>query len=172
MISKNVAKAINRQVNAELCAAYLYMAMSAYVQSLGLSGAARWLYHQACEEMTHAQRLYRFMVRVGERVTFDAIDRPLSDFQSLQQVFEEALKHERRISSMINDLINLAIQEKDHASEIQMQWFVSEQVEEERAVADILARLKLAGEHPGGLLMIDRELGARTFTMPADLAVE
>ena len=167
MISKNTTNALNGQINAEIYSSYLYLSMSAYASSLALKGAANWFMVQAKEEMIHVQRIYDYVNSQNQRVILEAIDKPPADFDSLQQMFEETLKHEQKVTRLINDLVDLVIAEKDHATEIFLQWFVSEQVEEEEGVGDILGQLKLAGEHGGGLFMLDKELAKRVYTPPA-----
>jgi ferritin len=169
MISKKMAKGLSNQVNAELYSAYLYFSMSSYSTFIGLQGFAHWFYVQAQEETTHALRLYAYLNSVGEHVVLDAIAKPAAKFKSALGMFEATLEHEKKVTAMINKLVNTAQSEKDHATEIFLQWFVSEQVEEEDGVNAILAQLKLAGKEGGGLFMIDKELGARVFTPPADL---
>jgi len=172
MISKKMTEALNKQINAELYSAYLYLAMSSHASFNGTTGTATWLFVQAQEEMTHAQRLYNYVNSVGEHAVLAVIDEPPADFASVTDYFEKTLEHEKKVTAMINELVNLAVEEKDHATEIFLQWFVSEQVEEEESANDILAKLKLAGDVGGGLFMIDKELGTRVFTPPADLAAE
>ncbi len=167
MISETMAKAINDQINAEIYSSYLYLSMSAYTSYEGLPGTANWLRIQAQEEMTHAMRFYAYLNRVGARVKLAAIDEPPQAFESPVQIFEEVQAHERKVTGLINNLVNVAREENDHATEIELQWFVTEQVEEEENVGDILSQLKLAGTTGGGLFMIDRELGSRVFTPPA-----
>ncbi|MFC1498017.1 ferritin [Verrucomicrobiota bacterium] len=172
MISKKMTEALNNQITAELYSSYLYMAMSSYSSFIGLKGAASWYHVQAQEEMTHALRLYNYVNSVGEHAVLGAIDKPQAEYKSLMHMFEETLKHEKKVTSMINDLVNLAAEENDHATEIFLQWFVNEQVEEEENVNEVLSRLKLAGEDGGGLFMVDNELAARVFTFPPDLVKE
>jgi ferritin len=167
MISKKMTEALNNQINAELYSAYLYLAMSSYASHNGLPGVANWMNIQAKEEMTHAERFYNYVNSQGAHVVLQAIECPPSDFDSALAIFEQTLEHEQKVTSLINDLANLAVEEKDHATQIMLQWFVSEQVEEEESANDILTKLKLAGEQGGGLFMIDKELAARTFTPPA-----
>ena len=169
MISKEMAEALNKQINAELYSSYLYLSMSSCSSFTGLKGAASWFFVQAQEEMTHAQRMYNYVNSTGGRVVLAAIEQPQVEFDSLAHMFEETLGHEKKVTAMINDLVNMAVEEKDHASEVFLQWFVTEQVEEEESAGDVLARLKLAGGDGSGLLMIDAELGARVFTPPPDL---
>jgi len=167
MIKKNIQKALNKQINAELYSAYLYLSMSAYFQSINLAGFANWMRVQALEEMTHADKFYNFIVERGGRVELEAIEGPPKEWSSHLAVFENAYKHEQKVTSMINDLVELAIKEKDHASNIFLQWFVTEQVEEEASADEVVQKLKLVGDKGSGLFMIDGELSQRVFTPPA-----
>jgi ferritin len=160
---------LNKQIVEETYSAYLYFAMSAYCAVGGLKGAANWLFVQGQEELTHAWRIYLYVMKQGQQAILGAIQKPPQDFKSLLNIFEATLKHEQHITARINLLSNLARQEKDHASEIFLQWFVNEQVEEEENATDILARVKLAGKDGSALFMVDNELAARTFVMPPDL---
>jgi ferritin len=161
MIGKKMAKALTKQINAELYSSYLYMAMSSYAGFKGWHGAARWLEAQAQEEAAHALRFYKYLTSQGEHVVFAAIEQPPADFQSMPGIFEEVLKHEKKVTSLIHDLMNLALEEKDHATQIALQWFVSEQVEEEEHASEIVQKLQMAGSHMGALMYIDKELGSR-----------
>ena len=167
MISQPMTDALNDQINKELYSAYLYLSMAAYAEDSGLSGTANWLSIQAKEEMTHAEKFYRYINSQGARVVLAAIDAPPKDFESPQSVFQQVLEHEQKVTASINNLVNIAADEKDHATEIFLQWFVSEQVEEEESANEILSRFKLAGGVGGGLFMIDKELAGRQFTPPA-----
>ncbi|MEA3223786.1 MAG: ferritin [Thermodesulfobacteriota bacterium] len=167
MIEKNIQKALNKQINAELYSAYLYLSMSAYFQSVNLAGFANRMRVQTLEEMTHADKFYNFIVERGGRVELEAIEAPPKEWASPLAVFENAYKHEQKVTSMINDLVDLAIKEKDHASNIFLQWFVTEQVEEEASADEVVQKLKLAGDKGSGLFMIDKELSQRVFTPPA-----
>jgi ferritin len=172
MISKKMTKTLNQQVNAELYSAYLYMSMSSACANMGLKGAANWFHVQTQEEMTHALRIYKYVQSQGEHALLAAIDGPPTEFESLKAMFEASLAHEKKVTAMINNLANLAVEEKDHASGIFLQWFVNEQVEEEEGVVDILNELKLAGEKGAPLLMLDKELASRVFVFPPDLAAK
>ena len=172
MISKKMVKALNQQVNAELYAAYLYMSMSSACADKGLKGAANWFHVQTQEEMTHALRLYKYIQSQSEHALLAAIDGPPTEFTSLKAMFEAALSHEKKVTGMINALADLAVAEKDHATGIFLQWFVNEQVEEEASVTDVLNEINLGGEKGAPLLMLDKELGARIFTFPPDLAAQ
>ena len=167
MISKKMTATLNKQVNAELYAGYLYLAMSADAEDKGLKGTANWFFVQAQEETTHAHRIYTYIQRVGEKVVLEAIPKPHAKFKSMKAMFEAALQHEQKVTGMIQAIVNQCTTEKDHATANEMQWFVAEQVEEEENVNDILGRIKLAGDAPGALFMIDNELAARVFTPPA-----
>lgn len=171
MASKKMIAALNQQIVEETYSAYLYLAMSAYCSFTGLKGASVWFFVQTQEEMTHAYRLHNYISRLGEEVVLGAIKKPPTEFKSLTHMYEEALKHEKFITRCINNLVNMAIDEKDRATEAFLQWFITEQVEEEENDMDVLAKLRLAGKDGSALLMIDNELGTRTFTMPADLVL-
>ena len=170
MLSDRMEKAINKQINAEIYSAYLYLSMSAYAENAGLRGVAHWLFVQMQEEMTHAQRFYLYLIRVGARARLAAIEQPPAEFKTTLNVFEEVLKHERKVTASINALADLAIQDKDHATGVLLNWFVDEQVEEESNATEIIAKLKLAGGKGEGLFMIDKDLAARVFVPPPDLA--
>jgi len=167
MIHAKMEKALNGQINEEVFSAYLYMSMAAYLESINLKGAAQWMTVQVREELSHAEKIYRYLVERGGRVVLDAVKKPKIEWDSPLQVFEEALAHEQHITGCFNDLADLALQLGDHATGNTLQWFVNEQVEEESSADDVIQQLKLAGDFGGGLFMIDRELGRRTFTPPA-----
>ena len=172
MISNKMTQELNKQINAELYSAYLYMAMSSYSSFIGLKGSAKWFFVQSREEMTHALRLYYYVISVGSHAVLGEIIKPQTTYKSLTNMFEETLAHEKKVTAMINNLVNLAVDEKDHATQVYLQWFVNEQVEEEANAKDILDKLKLAGEDGSGLFMIDNELGTRGFVFPPDLAAK
>ena len=171
MASKKMINALNVQITEEIYSAYLYLAMSAYCSFAGFKGASVWFFVQTQEEMTHAYRLHNYISRLGEQVVLGQIKKPPTEFKSLSHMYEEALKHEKFITGCINNLVNMAVDEKDRATEAFLQWFVTEQVEEEENDIDVLAKLKLAGKDGSALLMIDNELATRTFTMPVDLTL-
>ncbi len=166
MISDKMTTALNKQINAELYSAYLYMSMSADALHGGLKGAANWFRVQAQEEMVHAQKFYDYVNTQGARVVLAAIDGPPDKFKSLQNMFEEALKHEQKVTSLIHKLASMAKAEDDHATGNFLQWFVTEQVEEEENARDVLDKIKLAGGPGPGLFMVDNELAARVFVPP------
>ncbi len=169
MLSEKMEKALNKQINAELYSAYLYLSMASYFESVDLEGCANWMKAQTQEEMIHAMKIYDFVIERGGRVLLDAIEAPKQEWDSALAVFEHAYEHEKYVTSLINDLMNLAIEEKDHATQIFLQWFVSEQVEEEASASGVVQKLKLAGGPDGkggGLFMVDRELGQRPLPVP------
>jgi ferritin len=166
MIGKKMEQALNEQINAELYSAYLYLAMVAYFEAENLPGMASWMRVQTQEETTHAMKIFDFVIERGGRVVLTAIDEPAKEWKSPLAAFQAAYEHEQYVTGRINDLVNLAIAEKDHASNAFLQWFVTEQVEEETSVDTVVGQLKMAENAPGALFMIDRELGQRTFTPP------
>jgi len=166
MVSDKMAKALNSQLNFELYSAYVYLAMSAHADSVGLKGFANWFQVQYEEEMFHAMKFFNYIMDRAE-VELEQIDKPRKTYKDALEMFEETLKHEQEVTSRINELASLAIDEKDHATSTFLQWFINEQVEEEATVKEILDNLKLAGATGAGLFMINGELAARTFTPPA-----
>ena len=153
--------ALNGQIKEEFYSSYLYLSMAAYHESLGLKGFAHWMEMQAKEELEHAMKIYKFVVDRGGRVRLFDIQQPPVEWESPLKVFEEALKHEQYVTSKINDLMSLARDAGDYATEIFLQWFVTEQIEEEASVGEVVEKLKLVKDSPNGLFMIDRELGMR-----------
>ena len=167
MISKKMEKALNGQLNAELYSAYLYLSMAAYFESVALVGFANWMRVQNAEEQLHAMKFYDYIIGRGGRVTLRQIEAPPSDWDSPLAVFEATLTHEQKVTGLINDLVALARAQKDNASEIFLQWFVNEQVEEEDNVSKVLGQLKLIKDSPQALYMMDKDMGQRVFTPPA-----
>lgn len=166
MIGKKVEAVLNNQINAELYSAYLYLSMNSYFLSINLTGFANWMRIQALEEMTHADKFFRYVNERGGRVTLMPIDGPPNEWSSPLAVFDDVYRHEQKVTAMIHSLVDLAIEEKDHATSSMLHWFVDEQVEEEANAQGIVAQLKLIRENTGGLFMLDRELGTRVFTPP------
>ncbi|MGD2269743.1 MAG: ferritin [Desulfobacterales bacterium] len=167
MLSEKIEKALNDQLNAELYSSYMYLSMHAYFKSTGLEGFANWMYAQAQEEVTHGMKFYEFINQRGGRVILQQIDTPPFEWASPLEVFEATLKHEQKVTGLINDLVELASQEHDHATNIFLQWFVSEQVEEEESVEGVLQQLRLLSDAKGGLFMVDRELAKRAPAIAA-----
>ena len=161
MLSKAMAEALNRQVNREFFSSYLYLAMSAYFENENLQGFAHWMKVQAKEENLHAMKIYEHIVARGGRAELAAIEAPKAKWASAGKVFEEALAHEQKVTGMINTIVELSTAEKDHASFEMLQWFVREQVEEEKQVFDVLAQIRMVGDTPGHLIYLDRHVGKR-----------
>ncbi len=170
MIDPKMAQALNEQINKEMYSAYLYMSMSAFSNKTGLKGFANWFMVQYHEEMFHAMKLYEYVQRQGEDIKLETIKAPPSDFSSQLDMFTQTLAHEQYITSSINELMELAISKKDHATQIFLEWYVTEQVEEEENDNDIILQLKLIGDNTHALLMLDRELTARIATIPTDFS--
>ncbi|HIQ02344.1 MAG TPA: ferritin [Anaerolineales bacterium] len=152
---------MNEQVKHELYSAYLYLSMSAYCESVNLPGFAHWLRVQVQEEMQHGMKFYDFINERGGRVVLQAIDRPPTAFESPLDIFEKTLEHERKVTDLIHGLYALAVEEKDYASQVFLQWFVTEQVEEENSATQILETLRRIGDQGHALLVLDRELARR-----------
>ncbi|MBN1909208.1 MAG: ferritin [Pirellulales bacterium] len=166
MLSAKMEAALNAQINAEYYSSYLYLSMSAYCREMNLEGFASWLRIQADEEMIHAMKIYDFVHERSGRVTLTAIDAPPTEWESPLAVFEATFAHEQHVTALINKLVDLAISESDHATNSFLQWFVNEQVEEEASADAVLQKLKLLANAPGGLFMLDRELGLRPAATP------
>jgi len=168
MLSQRIEEAINEQIMWELYSAYLYLSMSTWYESIGLRGFASWERVQFQEEQAHALKFLDYIIARGGRVILRQVDAPQAEWESPRKGFEHQLEHERLVTSKINDLVDLAIEEKDHATYNMLQWFVDEQVEEENATA-ILDKLRMIEEGGGSgmLYMLDKELQARVYTPPA-----
>lgn len=161
MISEKMQKSLNDQINAELFSSYLYLSMSAYFESENWSGFANWMKKQSQEEYGHAMKIYKYMCEVGGKVLLEVIEKPKSEWKSPQEAFEESYKHELYITDRINKIADLATTEKDHATNIFMHWFVTEQVEEVSSISQIVHKFKLIGDNKSALYMLDKELGSR-----------
>ena len=166
MLSEKMQEALNGQINAELYSSYLYMSMSAYFEHQGLKGFAQWMKAQAQEELFHSEKFYTFVNERGGRVTLKAIGTPPHEWQSPLHAFQDALAHEEKVTGLINSLVNVAAEEKDHATHSFLKWFVDEQVEEEDSVREVIDQLKLIDGAGGGMFMLNRELGLRIYTPP------
>jgi ferritin len=161
-MNQRVEKAFNDQINEELFSAYMYLAMAAHFKAMNLDGFAGWMRHQADEEVEHAMRLFTHINRRGGRVVLKAIGEPPLDFGSPLEAFEKALGHEQHITGTINALYEIALEEKDYPAQMEIQWFIDEQVEEEENTGGVVELLKMAGDNRGALLMLDRELAKRS----------
>ena len=163
MINKKIEIAINNQIQAELYSAYIYLSMSAYVESINFKGMATWFKVQAQEELTHTMKFYTFLQDREGTVELQAIEQPPKTFDSPFAAFQAAHEHEKKVSKMIDVLYELAREEKDYAFEQFLHWFIKEQVEEEANTLEVVEDLKKVGEDSNGMLLIDQKLGARVF---------
>jgi ferritin len=170
MVTQKIQDAINEQINAEAYSAYLYYSMAAYFESISLKGFAHWMRVQALEELTHVQKFFTYLNDRGGRVLMKPIEAPPSDWASPLAVFEAAYAHEVEVTGLVNQLMDLALAESDHATSNFLQWFVAEQVEEEASADEVVQKLKLVDKTEGGLFLLDQEMDKRTFVVPPDLA--
>jgi ferritin len=161
MLSKTMEEALNRQVNREFYSAFLYLAMSSYFASENLTGFAHWMRVQSREEQAHAFKIFDYIIDRGGKVSLATLEAPKAKWSSAGKVFEETYAHEQKVTGMINALVELAMTERDHASFEMLQWFVKEQVEEEKQAYEILAQIRMVGDTPGHLIYIDRHIGKR-----------
>jgi ferritin len=164
MISQSLVDALNDQLKQELYSSYLYLSMSAFCDDRNLTGFAHWMRLQADEEREHAMKFFDFVQDRDGRAVLQAIPQPQRDFGSPVELFEQVLAHEQEVTSLIEQLYRKATADQDHATQVFLQWFISEQVEEEKTASQILETLRMAGDDKVALLMVDRELGARTAT--------
>ena len=160
-ISPKMQDAISEQINAEMYSAYLYLSMSAYFEELNLGGFARWLRVQFEEEQEHALKFYDFVLERGGEVELKAIAKPAATWESPLAAFKEVLKHEQHVTALINGLYEVALAEKDYASQVLLQWYISEQVEEEDNASQIVASLERIAAHETAVLQLDHQLGKR-----------
>lgn len=161
MISKNMENSLNQQLNRELFSSYLYLSMATYFENINLVGMSKWMRLQAEEEHIHSMKLFDFIHKIGGRVVLEQIDKPQLDWESPKKAFQEALGHEEFITKHINELTDLAIEERDHSTRTFLQWYVDEQVEEEAVAKEIVQKFNLIDDSKSGLYMLDQELGAR-----------
>jgi ferritin len=161
MLPQVVQDALNKQINMELSSSYAYLGMSAYCELNNFLGSATWMQIQSQEEQGHAMKLYNFLIARGCKVKLEALPAPPGEFASIPHVFECALEQEHAVSESINDLYELAHNERAFAALVELQWFITEQVEEEKSVREIVAKFKMLKDDPSAMLDLDRELGAR-----------
>ncbi len=159
MIKKDLQEAINNQIRNEYYSSYLYLSMASYCESINYAGFASWLREQSKEELEHAMRLFDYMIDRDGRVVLESIDKPPSEFGSLLEMFQQVHDHEKEVTSMINQLYEIANNENDHATVVELQWFIQEQVEEEKTTQDIVEDLKKAGDDSAALLILDNKYG-------------
>jgi ferritin len=167
MLSEKMQAAMNKQINAELHSAYIYLSMASYFENINLKGFANWMRIQAQEELVHAMKFFDFIVERRGRALLEAVEAVPTDWESPLAVFENAFAHEQKVTALINNLVDLSIKERDHAANSFLQWFVDEQVEEESSADEIVQQLKLAGDAPAALFILDREMATRVFVPPA-----
>lgn len=163
MLSKQIEKELNDQINAEYWSAYFYLSMAAYFENKNLPGFANWMKVQYQEEISHVLKFFDYVNERGGKVLLKPVDAVKTEWENEIEVFDDTLKHEQKVTGLINNLVNIALEEKDHATHNMLQWYVSEQVEEESSVDKILQQLKMLEGNKHGLLMLDRELKQRTF---------
>lgn len=161
MVNEKMEAALNAQLNAEVYSGYLYLSMAAYFEDIDLAGFANWMRVQAEEELEHGMKFYDYIIRRGASVTLEAIEKPQTEWESPLAVFEHVLSHEQMVTGLINDLVDLAIQERDHATNNFLQWFVEEQVEEEENAMEMLAKVKLAGDNNSIIYTLNEEFAGR-----------
>ncbi len=161
MLKKSVEDALNKQINAEMYSSYLYLAMSAYMESISMKGFARWLRIQSKEELGHAMKFYDYVIEAGGMIRLTAIEAPKTPWKSAGAVFDQVLAHEKKVTGLINGIMDIAVKEKDYATQNFLGWFVKEQVEEEANATEIVAKIEIIGDEPGHLFCLDHELGKR-----------
>ncbi len=166
MISTKMQDALNEQVNKEFFSAYMYLAMSGYCNTLGLPGFAHWMRMQYEEEIMHVTKMYDYIQDQGGEVLLKAIEQPEQEYGTPLEIFETTLEHEQYVTTLIHRLMDLAVEERDYATQTFLQWYVTEQVEEESNVNDIVSPLRMVGDDKGGLMMIDQQLGGRLAPTP------
>lgn len=168
MIKEKLAQALNEQINKEIFSEYLYLSMAAYAVDKGMGGFSNWFIMQAQEEHFHAMKIFHYLNERGARVVLEAIGKPEENFSSIIELFHKGLEHEKYVTQSINDLVSLARGENDYAMQQFLGWFVEEQVEEEASFETIIAKLEMLGDKGAGLIMMDNQLGARTFAPPEE----
>jgi len=160
-IKAAVEKAINDQINAELYSAYLYLSMAAYFESRNMKGFAKWMQIQTKEEVSHAMKFYNFVFERGGKVTLKAVEQPQTDWKSPLALFEQVYEHEQKVTNLINKLVEAARADNDMATENFLMWYINEQVEEEAHAYEAVLKLKMVGDVPQAMYMLDKEMGAR-----------
>jgi ferritin len=164
-LSRTIQDALNEHMNQEFYASYLYLSMSAYCEEMNLPGFAHWMRTQSQEEYSHAMKMFDFIAEQKGRVILHPIDQPTIEFHSPLDLMQQTLEHERHVTRLINQLYELAVREKDYPTQVHLQWFVTEQVEEEKVASNIVEQLKIIGEQGASLLLLDRELAKRGSRM-------
>jgi ferritin len=167
MIKPKVLEALNTHLNYEFYSAYSYLGMSAWLESQGLPGCGKWMHVQGQEELLHAHKFYRYILDRDAEVELFAIDKPAQKWKDVHEVFRQSYEHEQQVTERINGLMDVALKHSDHATTNFLQWFVTEQVEEEATLREILDKLKLIGKDGSALLLLDQDLGGRALGAPA-----
>jgi len=170
MINQRLTDELNKQINAEMYSSYLYLSMAAWCDSKSLTGFATWMRAQSQEEMFHATKMFDYLIERGGKVELDAIAKPQHEWSSPLNVIEDVVQHEAHVTNLINELVHSALEEKDHALYLFLQWYVGEQVEEEASVGGVCEKLKMIGSDSAGMFAMDMELGKRVFTPPTPAA--
>ena len=168
MISDKLCTALNKQINAEMYSSYLYLSMSAWFEDRSLSGFGNWMRVQAEEETFHAMKMFDYVIERGGRVVLESIQQPESDWESPLSVIEAVLKHEELVTGLINDMVDISMDVRDHAGTYFLQWYVEEQVEEEANVGTLLDRMKMIADDSAGMFALDMEMAKRVFTPPTE----
>jgi len=161
MLSKTMQDAINKQINAEISSAYLYLSMSAYCAANNRPGSAHWMRVQWEEELSHAMKLFEHINDRGGRAALNAVPQPPTEFKSLLDVFKQVLDHEKEVTALIHRLYETAVKENDYPTQVMLQWFIKEQVEEEKNATEVVEQLKMIGDQGAAVIMLDRHLGMR-----------
>lgn len=161
MTAFKMESALNDHIQEEMNASYTYLAMATYCHEIALNGFAHWMKLQSKEEWNHAMKIFEFIIQRGGRAQLKEIKKPRQDFKSIHEMMEQVLKNEQKVTSLLNKLYEEAGKTKDNATQIMLQWFVEEQIEEEAQVTQILQQLKLVPEKSGSMLYLDKELGKR-----------
>ena len=162
MLSEKIETALNQQINHEMAAAYSYLAMAGHFERLNLTGFASWMLQQRSEELTHAMRLFKYLLDRGGKLDLAAVEKPQGEFGTIREVFEKALDLEKLNTKAINELYKLAVEERDYTTETELQWFLTEQVEEEKTIDEIISLLDFAEEEKSAVLVLNRQLAERT----------
>lgn len=168
-MKSNIVEILNEQINAEMFSSYLYLSMSSYFEDINFKGFASWMKVQAQEEMGHAMIIYNYIIERGDKVVLAPIAGPQTTWDSPEKAFSDALNHEKMITEKINKIVDMAITESDHATNNALQWFVTEQVEEESSVSDVLQKIKIVKADLSALFFIDQELSKRVYNTPSPL---
>ena len=167
MLSKKLEKALNDHVQAEMASAYLYLSMSSWFRERNLNGFASWMNFQVQEELAHAVKFYDYIHDRGGKIELKALPAPQNSWKSPLEVFQHTYEHEQKVTGLINDLCELAASEKDNATRVLLNWFITEQVEEEATAQDVVEKLKMVEDHPGGIYMLDKEMAGRSVSPSA-----